>query len=201
MAELKTKHKVLLIVIAGIVLTALLIGGIIFLGWMVLVYADYGEMYNFYAETDGYEYFDFTVKYVISREGSNSAYIYIDSIDLDDYYSRYADKYPESWAAENRIPYWDALRAEGQTYFALLEKGFFDNVEEGTVLTVYTHPKSWWHDWAYPLVGVSIGDEEYLDFETGKQYWLDMLKQWSEDMGFRQTPIKDDKRDYALAAK
>ncbi|MCH5152073.1 MAG: hypothetical protein J1F65_05405 [Clostridiales bacterium] len=194
MSKLTTRQKVALFVCLGIVANILTIGGIGFFYYMIFAYADYGKMYNLYAAADDsdYEYFNMTVSHVIRNEGADSAYIYVDSIDTEDFYSRYADKYTKDTVKTNLPYYFGALQVQGQSYLILLESGFFEKAEQdGVVLTVYSHPEYWWHEWDCPLIAVSIGDEVYLDFETGKQNWLDWLKFKSEDYGFLQTPIKE----------
>ena len=194
MAKLTARQKIALFVCLGVIANILTIAAIGFFWYMALAYADWGKMYNFYATADDsdYEYFNMTVSHVIRREGDDSAYIYVDSIDIDDFYSRYADKYTENDVRNNLSYYFGALQVRGQSYITLLESGFFEKAEqENVVLTVYSHPEYWWHEWDCPLIAVSIGDEVYLDFETGKQNWLDWLKLTSEEYGFLQTPIKE----------
>ena len=190
MSKLTTKQKVALFVSLGIVAEILTIAAFVFFIYLTMFHVDYGKMYNFYSTTDGYEYFDITVSKVKMYE--DHAYIDIDSIDTDDYHSRYADKYKRD--VRTNFPYFfyrTSIQITGKTFDTLLESGFFDKVQEGTVLTIYSHPEYWWNGWDYPLIAVSIGDEVYLDFETGKQNWLDWLKCQYEDYRFLQTPIKE----------
>lgn len=59
----------------------------------------------------------------------------------------------------------------------LKENGFFDAVEENTVVTIQTHRYYGWIGWHFPILGVEIGDKTYLDFETGKNNWLNYMKE------------------------
>ena len=170
MSKLKTKQKVALIVVAGIVGTILTIAAIGFFGYLVLFHCDYGRVYNDYVEYDGSYYsVEITVKEIIGSRDGQSAYLYVKNPQNSDY------------------SYWIC----GKNYQTLVDSDFFDVVAEDTVITIYSHPYIAWDGWVCPLLGVTVGDQEYLDFETGKQNWLDTLKQLSEDYGFLQTPIKE----------
>ena len=193
MSKWTTRQKVAFFVCLGIAANILTIGGLGFFFYMGALHVDYGKMYNFYvaADDNDYEYFNMTVSYIVRSEKYDSAFIYVDSIDTVDFYNRYADRYTEE-SVKYLSYYYGALQVQGQSYLTLLENGFFDKAEEeGGVLTVYSHPEYWWHEWNCPLIAVSIGDEVYLDFETGKQNWLDWLKFQREDYSFLQTPIKE----------
>ena len=107
-------------------------------------------------------------------------------IDGDDYLDRYKDS-----LAESRLRHYSNSNfgVYADNYKIIISAGFEDILTEDTVVKIYTHPYSGWHGWTYPVVGIEVGDTVFLDFETGKQNWLNYLKQRYDESRF-QTPIK-----------
>ena len=167
MSRLSKERKIRLLIVGGSVGVLLLLALFGFFIYLTIFHPDYGRVYNNYVKYQD-EYFSVEVafneiKYIHEyREG----YLYVTSPTDETYF------------------------VCGSSYYMLIESGFFDNVDEGAVLTIYTHPYIAWDGWVLPVVGIAVGDKEYIDFETGKQNWLDWLKYRSEEYGFLQTPIK-----------
>lgn len=169
MAKLTKKHKIALIIVGGVVGTVLALAAFGFFIYLTIFHPDYGRVYNSYVKyEDDYYSSDVIVDKVDHYEQYSSSYLYIKTPMMN---CRYL--------------------ICGETYQMLVDSDFFDVVTEGAVITIYSHPYIAWDGWDYPLLGVSIGDKVYVDFETGKQNWLDWLKLKSEDYGFLQTPIKE----------
>lgn len=167
MAKLKTKQKVMLIVFAGVIVTMLMLALFGFFVYLIFFHADYGRVYNHYVTyQDEYYSLEVTVEQIKYDEENGSAHIWI------------------------KDPWKDYFFVCPQTCQILADSDFFDVVTEDTVITIYSHPYVAWDGWISPVVGVTVGDKVYVDFETGKQNWLDTLKQWSDEVGFLQTPIK-----------
>ena len=163
----KLKRKWVLI---GVVIGVATVISIVLLGFLIYLttfHADWGRVYNNYVKMDG-DYFrmDVTVREFRYFEQYDECYLYVSE------------------------PCEDQFVICAKTCKMLADSDFFDVVEEGTVITIYTHPYVAWDGWDMPVVGVEIGDKIYVDFATGKQNWLDTLAQRREESGFLQTPIK-----------
>lgn len=57
----------------------------------------------------------------------------------------------------------------------LEENGFFEAADKNAVITIKTHPYICWDGWSFPVVSVEMEGVCYLDFETGKENWLNYL--------------------------
>lgn len=170
MSKLTTRQKVALFVCLGIVANILTIAFWGFFIYLTIFHADYGRVYNDYVKyQDEYYSLEVTVKDIM-----------------------YGDEYGKRMGyLSTKSPWKQHYVICEPTYKALKETDFFDVVGEDTVITIITHPYIAWDGWTPPIVGVTVGDKVYLDFETGKQNWLDWLKVRSEDVGFLQSPIKE----------
>ena len=188
----RTKKKVLLIVFGSVGAYILTVLFIVFFALMMSSHVDYGSYYNEFVEhKDKVEYFSGTIDEIHLDEKNHKAWISFSWVDVNDYLERYKDT-PNYFGNDRnnvfRMPYYEnKFDIYGKTFDALMEQGFFDAVDKDTVVTIYTYNRSF--DDGYPVVGVSTGDTEYVDFETGFQNWLAMLKQW-RDGKKRQSPIK-----------
>ena len=192
MAMSRTKKKVLLIVfgsIGGVILTVLFI---VFFGMMMSSYVDYGSYYNECVRyKDEVEYFSGTVDKIKIDEKKREATISFSWVDVNDYMERYKDSVDRYGRTRNifSMPYYsNSFTVYGKTFDMLVESDFFDVVYQDTVVTIHTYRSS--PNDGYPIMGVSVGDEEYVSFETGFQNWLDYLQQMSQGRK-RQTPIKE----------
>ncbi len=63
----------------------------------------------------------------------------------------------------------------------LEQAGFFNDINENTVITFTVNSYIGWDGWCYPVFAVAIGEKTYLDFETGKENVLNYVKQRIED--------------------
>ena len=63
----------------------------------------------------------------------------------------------------------------------LNDTGFYDDINENTVITFTVNNFIGWTGWCYPVFAVSIGEKTYLDFETGKENVLNYIQQRIED--------------------
>lgn len=170
MSKWTTRQKVAFFVCLGIVANILTIAGIGFFAYLTIFHCDYGRVYNDYVQyEDKYFSLEVTVEDIMYGEeyGKARGFVYVKS------------------------PWEEYFVICEPTYQMLLETDFLDIVDKDTVITIITHSYIAWDGWNRPIVGVTVGDKTYLDFETGKQNWLDWLKVRSEDVGFLQTPIKE----------
>lgn len=100
-------------------------------------------------------------------------------IDVDDFNERYSN-YPNVQAAI-------AVYQTHYFYFVdesipiLEQAGFFNDINENTVITFTVNSYIGWDGWCYPVFAVAIGEKTYLDFETGKGNVLNYVKQRIED--------------------
>ena len=143
-----------------------LLGALGFLIYLTTFHCDWGRVYNHYVETES-EYYSMEVTL---KE------------------TKYFDRYKECYLYI-KAPYEHQFVICEKNYQMLVHSDFFDVVSEDTVITIYTHSYTAWDGWDFPIVGIAIGDKVYVDFDTGKQNWLDELRQRSEENGFLQTPI------------
>ena len=167
MAKLSEKQKIATIVVCMIAKGILFVAFFGFFIYLTIFHADFGHVYNAYLKYDD-EYY--------------SAEITVEKIWQD-------EKYGTGYLSTTN-PRGEGYIICDKTYQMLADSDFFDVVQEGTVITIYTHSYIAWDGWNLPIVGVKVGDKEYVDFQTGKQNWLDWLKMRSEEYGFLQTPIK-----------
>lgn len=163
----KRKAKWIAIGVLSGVGTLVLIVAFGFLIYLTTFHCDWGRVYNHYVE-DANDYYklDVTVSEIEHFDQYNEGYLYI------------------------KAPYEQQFVICEPIYRMLLETDFFDVVSEGSVITIYSHPYIAWDGWTCPIVGVEVGEQVYVDLDTGKQNWLNTLKQRSEESGFLQTPIK-----------
>ena len=190
MSKLKKKQKVTLIVVFGIIAFLLTVAVIVFLFYLALGHVDYGRLYNQYAaDKDNFRCFNVTIDELHVDEEYGRAWFRIATIDDDDYYKRYGEKYNDTYFLGT------GFEIKGKTFDTLAESDFFDVVYGYTVVTIYSNPQYHWHGYHYPVVGVSIGDKVYVDFETGYQNLLDYLKQMRKEYNFLQTPIREYKKE------
>ena len=163
----KRKAKWIALGVLSGVGTLVLIVALGFLIYLTTFHCDWGRVYNHYVEDENdYYKLEVTVSEVKYFDRLNEGYLYIEA------------------------PYEQQFVICDKTYQMLLDSDFFDIVHKGSVITIYSHPYVAWDGWDCPIVGVEVGEHVYVDFETGKQNWLDTLKQRSEESGFLQTPIK-----------
>ncbi len=57
------------------------------------------------------------------------------------------------------------------------ESGFFDDINEDTVITFTTNDYIGWDGWRYPVFAVDINGKTYLDFETGYTNVINFVKE------------------------
>ena len=147
--------------------TIVLVAAFGFLVYLTTFHCDWGRVYNDYVkyEKDYYK-LEVTVSEIKYFEQYKEGSLYIES------------------------PYEQSFVICDKTYQMLMDSDFFDVVCEGSVITIYSHPYVAWDAWTCPLVGVEVENQVYVDFDTGKQNWLETLKQRSKESGFLQTPIK-----------
>ncbi|MCH5156495.1 MAG: hypothetical protein J1G02_01295 [Clostridiales bacterium] len=165
MAKSKRVKWIVIGILSGVG-TVVLIAAFGFLIYLTTFHCDWGRVYNHYAEDVGdYYKLEVTVGEIKYFEQYNEGSLYI------------------------KAPYEQHFVICESTYQMLMESDFFDVVGEGSIITIYSHPYIAWDGWTCPIVGIHVGDRVYVDFDTGKQNWLDTLKQRSEG-SFLQTPIK-----------
>ncbi len=96
-------------------------------------------------------------------------------IDSDDFFEKYKD-YPNAQAAvtayqRQRFYFVD------ESIVILEESGFFDDINEDTVITFTTNDYIGWDGWRYPVFAVDINGKTYLDFETGYTNVINFVKE------------------------
>lgn len=164
---IKQREKLeIVLFIFGAILALVAFGFFIYL---TIFHVDYGRVYNAYVKyQDEYYTLEVTVEEIVygAEYATGRGFMYTKS------------------------PWKETFVICEPIYRMLEESDFFDVVSEDTVITITTHPYIAWDGWPCPVVGVVVGDKTYVDFETGKQNWLDWLKLTSEEFGFLQTPIK-----------
>lgn len=64
-----------------------------------------------------------------------------------------------------------------ESIIILEESGFFDDINEDTVITFTTNDYIGWDGWYYPIFGVKVNDKVYLDFETGYDNVLNYVQE------------------------
>lgn len=122
--------------------------------------------YNDYVDDENYESFDAIFEFYdpISDSPYDRKYIILvdwDEVNYEQRYGQFSCNYKEG-----------LLQLVDDNITVLIENGFYEDViEKETVVTFISHPCYYGH----PVVGVSIGDKVYLDFETGKKNWLDYI--------------------------
>ena len=63
---------------------------------------------------------------------------------------------------------------KGNNVSIALENGILDKVKIGDTITVTSAPRFFYNGYAMPIIGLSIGDIEILNIETGHQNLMDM---------------------------
>ena len=173
MSKWTTRQKVAFFVCLGIVANILTIAGIGLFAYLTMFHCDYGRVYNDYLKYDD----DYC-----TREVAVGDFEYFEKYDVGCLHAK---------CPIDNSYYVESYQICGSVFRMLEESDFFDVVGEDTVITIITHPYIAWDGWSCPVVGITVGDTEYLDFETGKKNWLDWLKVRSAEYGFLQTPIKE----------
>ena len=165
----------------SIILGNLFVALFLFSGCSSCMRADWQEVYNQYiSDPNGYQ----TIKAkIISDIRNDSTILYLKlAVDETDYEEHYKNDDcflvtgTEKWRAD--------LEYYNKEYFICIEtnlailnsSGFFDAVDGNTVVTIITHKYLGWIGWDFPVLSVQIGNEVYLDFETGKENWLKYMQ-------------------------
>lgn len=63
---------------------------------------------------------------------------------------------------------------KGNNVSVALENGILDKVKIGDTITVTSAPRYFYNGYDMPIIGLSIGDTEILNIETGHQNLMDM---------------------------
>ena len=63
---------------------------------------------------------------------------------------------------------------KGNNVSVALENGILDKVKIGDTITVTSAPRYFYNGYDMPIIGLSIGDIEILNIETGHQNLMDM---------------------------
>ncbi len=59
----------------------------------------------------------------------------------------------------------------------LNETGFYDDINENTIITFTVNDYIGWDGWRYPVFAVAIDGKTYLDFDTGKENVLNYVQE------------------------
>ena len=181
-----TRLKIV-IPICAVIALLLLVGAIVF-GALYMTHVDWGKIYNYYLDDSPFEYqYFYATIYDVHLSKGGDCLLFKVKIDSDDYLARYKGPRDEDNLRDYST---HSLAVYTDSYEKIKLLGFEDVVTEETVVKIYTHTYDGWHGWLYPVVGIEVGDTVFLDFETGKQNWLNYLKQRYDESRF-QTPIKE----------
>lgn len=153
-----------------IIICILLVGAAIILNGCFENWKLINEKYLEY-END-YEYFYATVTSTKEYNGEN---LWRLSVDSEDYLERYKDK---KWVNQ-QLTYYNSgvFRVIEASNNELIRNEFYEALNDNTVITIYTHPYIAWNGWDFPIVGIKIKDKTYLEFEIGKENWLNYIKE------------------------
>ena len=84
--------------------------------------------------------------------------------------------YPESDKEYYEKYYRPSLYFVDESLEILEGNGFFNDINEDTVITFTINNFIGWDGWGYPVFGVEIDGKTYLDFETGYDNVLNYVK-------------------------
>ena len=138
----------------------------------------YGHFIN---EPQGYQRIKVIIDDIESDEKEPYRYLFDITVDAEDYEMNY--KTDETYANGSvkwigYLNYYNSFRfnitpSNGKIAY---DNGFFDDVQVGTEVIIDTHYYYGWTGWTFPIMSLQVGDKVYLDYETGKENWLNYIR-------------------------
>ena len=157
-----------------------------------LFYADRNKLLDAYTSEDSfYQYYTFkaTIKSVRQSPTSDAGWDRFYKFEVDHEYFEEQFGHDEA-TYEGGAKRWErAFKEFGawefnftpENYEIVSKNGGFELLEEGAEVMITSNDYSQWHPWKFPILGLSIGDTTYLEFETGKENFLDYVREnWRE---------------------
>lgn len=135
------------------------------------------KLYTYYVK-DSTETINAQIK---SIENDNGAYWLRLTVDADDYKNRYGT---EEKSEDGLYKWMHYVKFYNENRFfvceengkILEENGFFENIVEDTLITLTMH--TYFGSIRYFIIySVQIEDKIYLDYETGKENWLNYIRE------------------------
>lgn len=147
---------------------------------------DKNNILNAYAsENSLFPYYTFkatvkSVREVSSADGNNKFF----KFDVDyDYFEEqfsgdeytYADggkRWENSYLGFNTYTFW----VDPANYLVLSKNGGYDLLSEGTEVLISANNYYGYSGWRYPILSLTVGETIYLEFETGKENYINYVR-------------------------
>lgn len=123
----------------------------------------------------------------VSSDNGNDKFFKFD-VDYDYFEKQYSydtyattdgvKRWESSYSAFNHYEFW----VDPNNYQILGLNGGYDLLIEGAEFTISANNYYGYAGWRYPILSLTIGETTYLDFETGKENYLNYVK-----AGFKAT--------------
>lgn len=162
------------------------IGLIAFLSTLIALFSgcnfiyeqDKKDIFNAYTAEDSL-YINYTFKAEIKSIRNET--IFFVKVDLEYFEQQYGD---DEYATADGSKRWEsayssfnhyAFELIPSSYRILVENGGYDLLTEGAEVTISANDYYGWAGWKFPILSLSIGENTYLDFDTGLENYLNYV--------------------------
>ena len=154
-----------------------------------LFYPDKNKLLDAYTSEDSfYQYYTFkaTIRSVRQSPTSDLGWDQLYKFDVDfEYFEQQFgdddatyDDGAKRWEIAYREFGTEEFKFTPENYQIVAERGGFEVFKEGVEVMITSNDYSQWRSrWTYPILGLSVGDTTYLDFETGKDNYLSYVRE------------------------
>lgn len=138
---------------------------------------EWQQVYDVYSQEEGkcvFQSFKATITNLdVLNDNKRSEFKLV--IDEEDYLERYKENtHAKATLGEYKS---QGYYFVDESIIKLKEVGFFENINEDTLITFTVNNYVGWDGWNYPIFSVKIGDNVYLDFETGYENVLNYVQE------------------------